>query len=161
MTIETLAAFYNTELGAVQAWKDIDVDDTLGASLIAQGLAVQVGSGGGGGGAASFTVTLAYAEGSRKGYFYGGFGYDETYGNIYESAIKINDNFYASTNGQLDAGEYEVVPFTASGAGYFGNISSETLATVSGDAEIIYEESSESWYIKATGNCTITINDPE
>ena len=50
MTIETLVAFYCTELGAVQAWKDIDVDDTLGESLISQGLAVQVGSGGGGGG---------------------------------------------------------------------------------------------------------------
>ena len=109
------------------------------------------------GGASAFTVTLAYAEGSRKIKFEAT-GYDLTYGYVSESAIKIGDNYYASTEGFIDAGEYEVLPFFDDGAGYFGTIGDDTMATVTGDASIVFIEDISSYYIKATGPCTITVN---
>lgn len=115
---------------------------------------------GGGGGASAFTVTLAYAEDSKKVKFEAT-GYDLTYGTISESVIKIGDDYYASTEGFIDAGEYEVLPLYDGGAGYFGTIGDDTMATVTGDASIVYIEDISSYYVKATGPCTITVNYPE
>lgn len=159
MRIEPKAAFYNEETGAVQPWKDIEVADAVGSELVAEGLAVEIG-GGGGGGASAFTVTLAYAEDSKKVKFEAT-GYDLTYGTISESVIKIGDDYYASTEGFIDAGEYEVLPLFDGGAGYFGTIGDDTMATVTGDASIVFIEDISSYYVKATGPCTITVNYPE
>lgn len=46
MIIEPKAAFYNGATGAVRPYRDIEVNDAVGASLIQQGLAKGVGGGG-------------------------------------------------------------------------------------------------------------------
>lgn len=50
MRIEPKQAFYNEDTGAVQPWKDIEVTDTVGNALVAEGLVTEIEGGGGGGG---------------------------------------------------------------------------------------------------------------
>lgn len=115
-----------------------------------------IAEGGGGGGAQTFTVTLSYAEGASHKYFYGTVAYEEGVGNIVESLIKIDGNFFDITNSAIDAGAYELLPAYDGAAGYFG-CNGEDGATVTGDATIWYDNFSESYYVKMTGDCTVTI----
>ena len=48
MRIEPKQAFYNEDTGAVQPWKDIEVTDTVGNALVAEGLVTEIEGGGGG-----------------------------------------------------------------------------------------------------------------
>ena len=156
MLVEAKQAFYNEETGAVQPWRDIEVEDTLGNELVNEGLAAAIAAGGGGGGASSFTVTLSYAEEVNPKYFFGGIGYDMTYGYELESVIKISDNWYSAPSDGIPTGTYEVLPIREGGAGYF-QILGGTGATLTGDATIILDELYETYYVKMTGDCTVHI----
>lgn len=115
--------------------------------------------GGGGGGLTPYTVTLAYAneEVSHK-YFQGGLEYDATYGDAVESLLIVNDKFFAQVNSGVAAGTYGILPLYEGGGGYF-SVADATGATITGDAAIIYDEGFESYYVKVTGDCSITFTE--
>lgn len=64
MRIEPKQAFYNDATGAVQPWKDIEVTDTVGNALVAEGLVTEIEGGGGGGDFKSCSVTAVATNGT-------------------------------------------------------------------------------------------------
>lgn len=72
MRIEPKQAFYNEDTGAVQPWKDIEVTDAVGNTLVAEGLVTEIEGGGGGGGETitwlleNATATVAYNAGHEN-----------------------------------------------------------------------------------------------
>lgn len=113
---------------------------------------------GGGGGLTPYTVTLAYAEDVSNKYFHGGIDYDESAGTVVESVIALSEKYFFEPQTQISAGTYEILPIYEGGAGYF-SCNSETGATITGDASIIYDEVYESYYVKVTGDCSITFTE--
>lgn len=114
--------------------------------------------GGGGGGLTPYTVTLAYAENVGNKYFNGGLESDENFGTIVESVINLSDKFYSMPSYGIEAGTYEILPVYEGGSGYF-SCASNTGATITGDAAIVYDEAIESYYVKVTGDCSITFTE--
>ena len=143
MTIEPLMAFYNTELGAVSAGKDIEVDDALGTSLITQGLAIQIGSGGGGGDYNVANVTVVGDGGSFS---------LESYTNdagMYPCIFQTDDGFnYSAYADDGVPATYKLVYTGESAVVYPYNV----VKGVTGD--VVYD--SDTGSLTITGDCTVS-----
>ena len=75
-----------------------------------------------------------------------------------ESVIALSEKYFFEPQTQISAGTYEILPIYEGGAGYI-SCNSETGATITGDASIIYDEVYESYYVKVTGDCSITFTE--
>lgn len=124
MLVEAKQAFYNEETGAVQPWRDIEVEDTLGNELVSEGLVEAIAAGGGGGGGNTivtnatmdypyFTLDKTYAE-INAVVTDGGFAIVYTGDGDEESGIPADTYWLAISVGQVDA-EYVVMVQTDNG----------------------------------------------
>ena len=115
MLVEAKQAFYNEETGAVQPWRDIEVEDTLGNELVNEGLAAAIAAGGGGGG--DFTVvemTFALGDGVTAAYIYGTFIFDYGLETEYSAA-----DLYVTSSTTLHTVMYKGVGHITSEPGYW------------------------------------------
>ena len=112
----------------------------------------------GGGGLTPYTVALSYAENVDNKDFRGGIEYDLHFGEVVESVIKLSNKFFFETSDGIEAGTYEILPLYEGGSGYFA-IPNDTAATITGDASVVYVEDIQFYFVKVTGDCSITFTE--
>lgn len=146
MRIEPKQAFYNDATGAVQPWKDIEVTDAVGNSLVAEGLVTEIEGGGGGGGDFNVAnVTVSTGEDQ----FFSVDAIKDDGGIDYTSIWESEDGF--NTNAMLNDGEEKIFKLWYHGDSvnvYPNNV----VESVTGDA--VYDSGTN--FITITGDCTIT-----
>lgn len=142
MRIEPKQAFYNDATGAVQPWKDIEVTDAVGNSLVAEGLVTEIEGGGGG----DFTTVKATVKNNSA------VNFKVSIPNLFNDG----GEFILTPTAAVMAGAervLDVILYKNAGAGYIDVLTFGNTITVSGDAE--YDDG----YIYFAGDFTITYSE--
>ncbi len=174
MRIEPKQAFYNEETGAVQPWKDIEVTDSVGNALVAEGLVTEIeGGGGGGGDFGSAKVTFEIGSGVGSLIYSSSVDYPPFNPNSSNQFQYNVTQVIGNTKGpypvtEIDSTQEEVVVMYQ-GTAYLdtiftlqsydsGNVITVSGYTLSGAAETV-EDAEDPFYgmIKVTGDCTVTL----
>ena len=148
MLVEAKQAFYNEETGAVQPWRDIEVDDTLGNELVGEGLVAAIAAGGGGGGDyKTANVTIIGDNGGEKW----SFELDAITDDSGNYSCVFEDNGYFSLRLFTNDGDPVTTKIIYQGD---SAVVSPYNHFVSATGDAVYD--SETGYITITGDCTIT-----
>ena len=117
------------------------------------------GGGGGGGGFPTATITLVNND-NNSTYWYGHYYMSGSPYSMIITALYDNDGQYEAYT-DFPPGTYEmsVILLGSSGYGMFQSINPESTE-VTGDAEIIFDDTVGDYVVKVTGDCTITRNLP-
>lgn len=153
MRIEPKQAFYNDATGAVQPWKDIEVTDTVGNALVAEGLVTEIeGGGGGADGIKTAKVTLTVNAGTGGGALNGGVeGTQEGFVFLSEYGVRTRAGAAAGNTVELTAILTEAEGIYSAFYFIYGS-----NPVITGDGEL--SENGDEIGVIVNGDCTITVD---